>query len=114
MQHPDLVNNPELHMLARLRTVKYMRENEEKFSHCVAGVSYGTYVDYMSREGSWVEGEVELLAAASAWNVNIHVWGESGKHDCRFLSPNPTMETRNVCMVHYHDQHYRVLERRSV
>lgn len=109
-QHPDLMNSPELHILARSRTVRYMQSNEDMFRHYV-GLPYTDYIERMKKPGAWVEGEAELVAAAAAWNVNIHVWGRSDAHDCRVLSPNPNIETRNVCMVHYQDQHYRVLER---
>jgi hypothetical protein len=109
-QHPDLMNNPSMHRQARLRTVRYMRMNEATFSNSVPSKSYSSYVDHMSEDGTWVEGEVELHSAAAAWNVNIHIWSESDAHDRRFLAPNPTIHTFNVCMAHYRDQHYRVVE----
>lgn len=112
-QHPDLMNNPSMHRHARLRTARYMRENKAQFSNSVPASSYSDYVDNMSKDGTWVEGEVELYAAAVAWNVNIHIWSESDAHDRRFLAPNPTIGTFNVCMAHYRDQHYRVVEKAS-
>lgn len=110
-QHPELMHNPELHHKARVSTVKYLKDHEDKFCYAVAPMSYSDFLDRLSRPGTWVEGGVELLAAAGAWNVNIHIWGVDNEHDCRVLAPWQTACTRNVCMVHYHDQHYRVLER---
>jgi hypothetical protein len=114
-QHPDCAFSPSLHLHARRRTTKVMRLQEERFTDTLVLTSkirsYADYVDQMSLAGTWVEGEVELLAAAAAFNVNIHIWGEDESHDYRVLAPNPSPETFNVCVVHIKDRHYRVLER---
>lgn len=109
-QHPDLMRNPELHLRARRRTVEYLRANKEKFFHAVAS-DYTAYLERMGQAGTWIEGEVELLAAVGAWNVNIHVWGEDAAHDKHFHTPSPDIYTRDVYMVHYRDEHYRIVEK---
>jgi len=108
-QHPELMHNPHLHMRARERTVAYLQEHKERFSDYTSS-PYSAFLARLSNRGTWVEGEVELLAAASAWNVNIHLWGEDAEHDRRVQPPQPNNFTRTVSMAHYHDTHFRVVD----
>ena len=100
------------HGRARQETIRYMREHREEFDPFVHDVDFDSYVDRMSREGTYVEGEIELMAAANTFNVRIRVYGRSEDHDRTFAPLISNDETRDVCMAH--DQarlHYFVLER---
>jgi hypothetical protein len=105
------VNGDEqLHGRARQETIRYMREHREEFEHLVE--DFDSYVDHMSREGTFVEGELEIWAAANAFNVCIQVFGRSRNHDKTFAPLERDSETRDVYMAHYQAaQHYVVLER---
>jgi hypothetical protein len=105
------VNGDEqLHGRARQETIRYMREHREEFEHLVE--DFDSYVDHMSREGTFVEGELEIRAAANAFNVCIKVFGRSRNHDKTFAPLERDSETRDVYMAHYQAaQHYVVLER---
>ena len=99
----------QLHGLARQETIRYMREHREDFGEFVG--NFDSYVDRMSREGTFIEGELEILAAANAFNVHIKVYGRSGAHDKTFSPLISNDETRPVYMAHYEAaQHYVVLE----
>ena len=104
------VNGDEqLHGRARQETIRYMREHREEFEHLVE--DFDSYVDRMSREGTFIEGELEIRAAANAFNVRIEVYGRSGAHDKTFSPLISNDETRPVYMAHYQAaQHYVVLE----
>jgi len=100
------------HGRARQETIRYMREHREEFDQFVRGVDFDSYVDRMSREGTYVEGEIELMAAANTFNVRISVYGRSEDHDRTFAPLKSNDETRDVCMAHDQaKQHYFVLER---
>jgi hypothetical protein len=89
-----------------------MREHREEFDQFVHGVDFDSYVDRMSREGTYVEGELELMAAANTFNVSISVYGRSENHDRTFAPLISNDETRDVYMAHDQAaQHYFVLER---
>ena len=97
------------HGRARQETIRYMREHREEFEHLVE--DFDSYVDRMSREGTFIEGELEIRAAANAFNVRIEVYGRSGAHDKTFSPLISNDETRPVYMAHYQAaQHYVVLE----
>ena len=106
------VNGDEqLHGGARHETIRYMREHREEFDQFVHRVDFDSYVDRMSREGTYVEGEIELMAAAKTFNVRIRVYGRSANHDRTFEPLECNLETRDVYMAHYQvAQHYVVLE----
>ena len=106
------VNGDEqLHGRARHETIRYMREHREEFDQFVHRVDFDSYVDRMSREGTYVEGEIELMAAAKTFNVRIRVYGRSANHDRTFEPLECNLETRDVYMAHYQvAQHYVVLE----
>ena len=101
----------QLHGGARHETIRYMREHREEFDKFVHRVDFDLYVDRMSREGTYVEGEIELMAAAKTFNVRIRVYGRSANHDRTFEPLECNLETRDVYMAHYQvAQHYVVLE----
>ena len=106
------VNGDEqLHSRARQETSQCMREHREEFEQFVHSVDFDSYVDRMSREGTYVEGEIELMAAAKTFNVRIRVYGHSANHDRTFEPLECNLETRDVYMAHYQvAQHYVVLE----
>ena len=102
------------HGRARQETIQYMRERREEFEHFVPKDfdSYDSYVNHMSREGTYIEGQFEIQAAADAFNVHIMVYGRSRDHDRTFTPLMSNLETRDVYMAHYQAaQHYVVLER---
>jgi hypothetical protein len=99
------------HGLARQETIRYMREHRGEFEGGVPG-DFDSYVDRMSREGTFIEGEVEILAAANAFNVHIKVYGWSRDYDRTFSPLISNDETRPIYIVHDQAaQHYVVLER---
>jgi hypothetical protein len=102
------------HGRARQETIQYMRERREDFEHFVPKDfdSYDSNVNHMSREGTYIEGQFEIQAAADAFNVHIMVYGRSRDHDRTFTPLMSNLETRDVYMAHYQAaQHYVVLER---
>ena len=108
----------QLHGRARQETIRYMREHREEFEqfvHIYSDINYkdfDSYVDNTSIEGTYVEGEIELMAAAKTFNVRIRVYGRSEDHDRTFAPLISNDETRDVCMAHDQAaQHYFVLER---
>ena len=99
------------HGRARQETIRYMREHREEFEHFVHDVDFDSYVDNMSMEGTYVEGQFEIQAAANTFNVRIKVYGRSRDHDRTFTPLIDNLETRDVYMAHYQAaQHYVVLE----
>jgi len=122
------------HGRARQETIRYMREHREEFEHFVPG-DFDSYVNHMSRKGTYIEGQVEIQAAADAFKMCVTaVYGRSTNHDRTstpsLLLPPPLapgrstnhdrtsaplmsdLETRGVYMAHYQAaQHYVVLER---
>jgi hypothetical protein len=88
-----------------------MRDRREDFEQYVPE-DFDSYVNRMSREGTYIEGQVEIKAAANAFNVRIKVYGRSSYHDRTFAPLIINSETRDVYMAHYQAaQHYVVLER---
>ena len=99
------------HGRARQETIRYMRDRREEFDQFVHGVDFDSYVDLMSIEGTYIEGQVEIKAAANAFNVRIKVYGRSKYHDRTIAPLFINSETRDVYMAHYQAaQHYVVLE----
>ena len=66
--------NEQLHGLARHETILYMRGHRVEYEHTVE--DFGLYVERMSKEGTYIEGEIEIRAAASAFNTRIWVAGD--------------------------------------
>ena len=75
------------------------------------GEDFDAYLRRMGREGEWVEGETEVIAVARVYNVNIYLWGYDERHDYVYKVPAPNLETRDIHLAHYHDVHYRAVER---
>ena len=102
------------HLLARGYIVNHMRTHAAEYSPFAPlrdGEDYDGYLARMSRDGEWVEGEIELTAAARVFNVKIHLFGYDRRHDQSFAPPAPDGRTRDVRLAHYHDVHYRAIER---
>ena len=105
----QVYGDEQLHGPARQETIRYMREHREEISEFVW--NFDSYVDRMSREGTYIEGKLEIQAAANAFNVHIKVYGQSRYHDQTFYPLISNHETRPVYMVLYQAaQHYVVLE----
>jgi hypothetical protein len=99
------------HGRARQETIQYMRDRREEFEQYVPE-DFDSYVNRMSREGTYIEGQVEIKAAANAFNVRIKVYGRSREHDRTFAPLIIDSATRDVYMAHYQTgEHYVVLER---
>jgi hypothetical protein len=81
------------HGRARQETIRYMREHREEFEHFVHDVDLDSYVDNMSIEGTYVEGQFEIQAAANTFNVRIKVYGRSRDHDRTFTPLIDNLET---------------------
>jgi hypothetical protein len=100
------------HGRARQETIQYMRDRREDFEQYVHDEDFDSYVDHMSRKGTYITGELEIRAAANAFNVRINVFGRSEDHDRTFAPLIINSETHDVYMAHYQEaQHYVVLER---
>ena len=114
-----LYNNSALHLTIRRKTVQHMRDKAQRYSAYVEGgaAEYPQYCARMAEAGAYIEGNLEILAAAEANNVNIHVLGDD-ERDTDWLVQNPNDETREVHIVHYDapgpDCHYRAVEVKQV
>ena len=104
------------HGRARQETIRYMREHREEFDSYVFDVDghdvdFDSYVDKMSIEDTYVEGQLEIQAAADAFNVCITVYGRHETHDTTIAPLINNSETRRVYMAHFQAaQHYMVLK----
>ncbi len=102
------------HLMARGYVVTHMRDFAPvyaPFAPLRDGEDYAAYLIRMARDGEWVEGEIEITAAARVFNVTIHLFGYDRQHDQSFGPPAPNSRTRDVRLAHYHDVHYRAIER---
>jgi hypothetical protein len=98
-----------LHGSVRQATIQYMIEHYEDFE--LTDSDFGLYIVRMSSEGTYIEGETEIRAAANAFNSRIWVVGRSNDHDKMFAPLISNLETRDVYMAHFQAaQHYVVLE----
>jgi hypothetical protein len=98
-----------LHGSVRQATIQYMIEHYEDFE--LTDSDFGLYIVRMSSEGTYIEGETEIRAAANALNSRIWVVGRSNDHDKMFAPLISNLETRDVYMAHFQAaQHYVVLE----
>ena len=62
----------------------------------------------MDTDETYIEGGVEILAAAEVLNVNIYIFAHSEANDRHILKVAPDQFTRNVRLVYYPEmQHYR-------
>ena len=64
-------------MVTREKTIQYMREHREEFEQSVPTENFDSYVNNVLKEGTCFDGQIELLVAASAFNVRIWVFGRS-------------------------------------
>lgn len=97
------------HRWLRARTVEYMRSKPEVYEATAAGLAptFDAYCDAMAREGTYVEGDAEILAAAARFDVVFDIAGIDTDHDAFVAPPQMSPTTRTVKMVHYaHRQHY--------
>lgn len=97
------------HRWLRARTVEYMRSKPEVYEATAAGLAptFDAYCDAMAREGTYVEGDAEILAAAARFDVVFDIAGIDTDHDALVAPPQISPTTRTVKMVHYaHRQHY--------
>ena len=102
-----------LHGSVRQATIQYMRQHYEDFEdfYELTDSDFGLYIVRMSREGTYTEGEIEIRAAANAFNSRIWVVGRSNDHDKMFAPLISNLDTRDVYMAHFQAaQHYVVLE----
>jgi hypothetical protein len=115
-QHPFFHFHPsdENSLLTRQLIVEYLTNHQPLYVDFIAyddqTPNYHAYLRQLSQPNTWIEGGLEVLAAAIVFNVRIHIVGSNEDHD-RVVSPHElSEETRDVYLVHYHDYHYRVLE----
>ena len=107
----QLYSDEQKHGFVRQETIRYMREHREDFEHFVHDKDFDSYVDLMSIEGEYVKGELEIQAAADAFNVRITVYGRHETYDTTIAPLINNSETRRVYMAHFQAaQHYMVLE----
>jgi hypothetical protein len=115
-QHPFFNFQPsdENSLLARQLIVEYLTNHQSLYVDFIVyegqTPDYQAYLQQLSQPNTWIEGGLEVLAAAIVFNVRIHIFGSNPDHD-RVVNPHESSEgTRDVYMVHYHDYHYRVLQ----
>ena len=106
--------------MIRTKTVAEMRQNADQWRSYLPGDGppgrrYKQYCDQMETVGCYVEGNIEIFAAANANNVEIYVIGIDEAHDRHFAPRNPNSHTRSATVVHYdapgQQCHYRACER---
>jgi hypothetical protein len=68
-------------VVTRQKTIQYMREHREEFEQSVPTENFDSYVNSVLKEGTCFDGQIELLAAASTFNVRIWVFGRSEARD---------------------------------
>jgi hypothetical protein len=98
----------------RAAVVAHMRQNPTLYGSFIPYIdlnikTYDEYLEYMSGPLCWIEGGIEVLAAATVFNLNIHVYGSSEEHDRIISPPTTNINTRDIFIVHYCDYHYRVV-----
>ena len=98
----------ELHAQVRLLVVDYMREHRGEFeAYLPDDETFEAYVLRMSRTGTWVEGEAEIIAASRALNIVIRVWGRDEHRDRNIGDPSATTL---VQLLHLNECHFQVVE----
>ena len=113
----QLRGTEQLHGVAREETIQWMRKYHNELADFAGDVFKGdfdSYVNRMSKEGTYIEGDLEIQSAANACNVCIKLYGRSRDHDRTFSPIERNDETCTVYMVHYQaGQHYAILEPRD-
>lgn len=102
-------------LLARQLIVEFLSNHQALYQDFIAydtqTPSFQVYLQRMSQPNTWIEGGLEVLAAAIVFNVRIHIFGANPSYD-RVINPLvPNNDTQDIELVHYHDYHYRVLQR---
>ena len=107
---PDLC-----HLDLRRLTVQYMWEHRERFSDFIPGgaVNFIEYCEDMGKGGTYINGEIEIRAAAEALNLIVEIYGMEEQDDRIFMPAETNGDTRQVRLVHYAGvaAHYRELVR---
>jgi hypothetical protein len=101
------------HALCRSKTVQYMRKNPTDFEGFFDGEDFDAYCEQMGLAGTYIEGDMEIMAAANALNVNLKIWSFDDAHDRNIVTLKPSDETREVNLVHYAEpgaEHYKLAE----
>ena len=76
----------------------------EKGAELVGGQkpkNFDEYLGYMATPRTYIEGELEILAACEALNVNILIYGIDDRHDTFVKVKAPNHTTQTVGLVHY-------------
>eukprot|EP01052_Picozoa_sp_SAG31_P050036 SAG31_NODE_11237_length_1050_cov_4.801262_2_plen_141_part_00 len=95
------------HVQVRQLVVQHIRERPERYADGVPG-DFSEYCDRMDTDETYIEGGIEILAAAEVLNVNIYIFAHSEAYDRHILKVAPDQFTRNVRLVYYPEmQHYR-------
>ena len=72
---------------------------------CESG-TFARFITEMPAEGTYVNTDVELTAAANAVGVNLQIFGSEANYDRRVV---PRLDSNiTVNLVHYTDYHYRL------
>ena len=121
-QLPALMHNADgFHAFARYYAVHEMRTSPglyREFAPLRDGETWEMYLARMEQPGEWVEG-LELYAVARWFNCTIWVFSHDEAHDERIPPRDINGEekvdqyTIDINVAHYHDLHYRAIERGS-
>lgn len=116
------------HEWCREETVAYMRRHASRFQATAVGLAptFEAYCDAMAKDGTYVEGDAEILAAAARFCCDIHILGADPEHDALFKAQSLEDEKHDrgdddddlslvqIHMVHYaHRQHYCAVVRKN-
>ena len=100
-----LFGDPQFHVGIRIETVRFMRNNAADFEPYVnlalaPDGTFSSYCDRMARDGTYVEGEAEIIAECRAGNINLDIHGMHDRPNA-IRVPHPNATTRNGRMAHY-------------
>jgi hypothetical protein len=99
------------HVEKRQQVVQYIRENPDNYSPFIVG-DFTAYCNTMGTAGEYIQGDIEIRAAAEVFNANIHIYAQDDAHDRLIRKADPDFHTRNVLLVYYAGmQHYRECQR---
>jgi hypothetical protein len=100
-------------MLARQATVRVLWSRQAELLHLFENdvCLFQEHCHNMARQGTYIDGELEILAAAAALNANIYVFSAEKTHFYR--KEDPDLHTTNISVVHFkEEEHYRLLIRK--
>ena len=99
------------HLEARRAVVDYIRRHERVFGAFVAQpdeepggprwLDFPGYCDWMAQQGTYVNGDIEIMAAARVYNVNIQRYSFEEARDTLTPVEHPNCYTGLITMVHY-------------